>query len=299
MDKLPNDNLALDDDLQVHDTCDHYLIPAQPTGAVIPADVEAIITQQVMLAQQYQRMIAALLLLTKAHDWTRYGNKFRLTAAGATKVAQSFGLFLSSPNVETERWQDNGLNYVRFTLTGTVRAANYPHEIPIVGSAEGAPNGKGYMKTDSDIRKKAAANYTQRGITAIIGIGDITIEDLLEAGKTQSFIDQIPIVSFKESAEAKQNTVTRQNALADDVRALGNEIVKLSGGSLQDVITEASLYTIPSGKDAGKTVHMDANKLDQYKDGWLSKTKLNLEQIKQQCLEQELPPFGDEGDLGG
>ena len=64
----PNDSVSVEGDLTMHDTCDHHLIPAQPTGAVIPADVEAIITQQVMLAQQYQRMIAALLLLTKAHD---------------------------------------------------------------------------------------------------------------------------------------------------------------------------------------------------------------------------------------
>ncbi|MFA5785118.1 MAG: hypothetical protein WC962_09595 [Phycisphaerae bacterium] len=266
----PNDNLALDDDLQVHDTCDHYLIPAATDAVVLPDDIDALIADRIKAAEGAERVKRALLKLTKPHDWTVYraagGDKVRLTAQGSLRVAQSYGLNITSPAETVERFQDdNGKAQVRFILKGEVSAARYPHKLPIVGSADSTD---GFITKEADVRKKAWANYLQRAITSIIGIGDMTIDDLREEGLDEKFINAIPSVTFKRGEASQAKAQERNNSFADEALALATKIAEDTGSSVDEVLLEASGFT---GND-GQMKAIKAANIQRAPEKWLNKT---------------------------
>jgi hypothetical protein len=179
----------------------------------------------IQLAEQAEKRIDAMqkikkiaLKLTNKHDWTDQAGKPYLQVSGAEKVARLFGISwrISEPVLENEE----GGHY-SFTYKGYFSLAGATIEcIGTRSSKDGFfkkyswdkdENGQS-KKTDlppsaidrGDVKKAALTNLLGNGITRILGLRNLTYEDLQEyAGITQ---DQIQKVEYKSKGDKKEST---------------------------------------------------------------------------------------------
>jgi hypothetical protein len=142
--------------------------------------------------------------MTNPRDWTDQGGKPYLQVSGSEKIARLFGISwrIDEPTIETEEGGHYGYTYKGyFTLGGvTIEAIGtrsskdgffkkYSNgaELPIAAIDRG------------DVKKAAYTNLLGSGITRILGMRNLTWEELSEAGITQ---DAVSKVSFKKDGKA-------------------------------------------------------------------------------------------------
>lgn len=179
----------------------------------------------ISLAEQAERRIDAMtkikkvsLKLTNKHDWTDQGGKPYLQVSGAEKIARMFGISwkISEPVLENQEGGHFGFTYKGFfSLAGA--------SIEVIGTrsskdgffkkydwSEKDGNGNS-IKTElppseidrGDVKKAAYTNCIGSGITRILGLRNMTYEDLEEfAGITK---DMIAAVGYKKKGAAKDD----------------------------------------------------------------------------------------------
>lgn len=169
-------------------------------------------TNLIAIAEEAEKRLEALnkikkvaLKLTNSHDWVDEGGKPYLQASGGEKVARLFGVSwrISEPNIENLEGGHYSITYTgEFALGGAVITAvgsrsskdsffkKYKYagdervELPVSEIDRG------------DVKKAAYTNLLANGITRLLGIRNLTYDDLKEyAGITQ---DQVTRVEFKK-----------------------------------------------------------------------------------------------------
>lgn len=197
----------------------------------------------IQLAEQAEKRIDAMhkikrvaLKLTNSNDWTDQAGKPYLQVSGAEKVARLFGISwqISEPVKEVEEGGHYSFTYKGFfSLAGATIEA-----IGTRSSKDGffkKYSWEGNEKTElppsaidtGDVKKAAYTNLLGNGITRLLGLRNLTYEDLKEfAGITKEMLNK---VEYKGKQKQQQQTIS-------------------------DVITEAQrkrLFAISKG--AGKT----------------------------------------------
>jgi hypothetical protein len=175
----------------------------------------------IQLAEQAEKRIDAMqkikkiaLKLTNKHDWTDQNGKPYLQVSGAEKVARLFGISwrISEPTLENEEGGHYSFTYKGyFSLAGAT--------IECIGTRSSKD---GFFKKYSwengnktelpasvidrgDVKKAALTNLLGNGITRILGLRNLTYEDLQEyAGITQ---DQIQKVEYKKGDKKESTSV--------------------------------------------------------------------------------------------
>lgn len=165
------------------------------------AGLPAILTSDKLLAiaEQAEKRVDALnkikliaLRATNAHDWTDHQGKPWLQESGATKVGRLFGVTWKIVGPELETYEDGHFNY---TYQGIFKLADIP--IDAIGSRQSKDGffntrykwddvKKKMMPKDvppseidkGDVKKAAWANCLARGITTILGIKNLTWEEI-------------------------------------------------------------------------------------------------------------------------
>jgi hypothetical protein len=168
------------------------------------------------LADQAEKRIDAMnkikrvaIKLTNRHDWTDQGGKPYLQVSGAEKIARMFGISwrISEPVCETAEGGHYAYTYKGyFSLAGATIEA-----IGTRSSKDGFFKKYGYengTKTElpaseidrGDVKKSAYTNCIGNGITRLLGIRNLTYEDLQEfAGLTP---DMMGRVDYKKKGKA-------------------------------------------------------------------------------------------------
>lgn len=190
----------------------------------------------ISLAEQAERRIDAMtkikkvsLKLTNKHDWTDQGGKPYLQVSGAEKIARMFGISwkISDPVLEN---QEGG--HFCFTYKGFFSLAGA--SIEVIGTrsskdgffkkydwSEKDDQGNS-IKTElppseidrGDVKKAAYTNCIGSGITRILGLRNMTYEDLEEfAGITK---DMIATVGYKKKGAAKED-IKSEGALTSTI----------------------------------------------------------------------------------
>lgn len=165
--------------------------------------------QLLAIADQAEKRIEAVnrikriaLQVTNVHDWTDQGGRPYLDVSGAEKVARLFGISwrIDEPHLVTE--EDGHFRYeykAYFTLGAggpTIEA------IGVRGSKDPwFSKNKGIDIPPSeidkgDVKKSAFTNCIGNGITRLLGIRNMTWEDLATAGIAQ---DKVARVSYRTS----------------------------------------------------------------------------------------------------
>ena len=211
--------------------------------AILPAIADQTLIE---VADQAEKRIGAMnkikrvaLKLTNLHDWVNENGRPYLQASGGEKVARLFGI----------SWRI--FEPVRESLEGGHFTYTYHGEFSLAGAtieAIGTRSSKdGFFKRydkervelppseidPGDVKKSAYTNLLGNGITRLLGIRNLTWEDLKEfAGIT---IDQVASVAYRKEGKAPSSQP-------------GKETAKPSS---DDSSTEAQ----------GKAIHAQLNKL--------------------------------------
>jgi hypothetical protein len=169
----------------------------------------------VQLAEQAEKRVDAMLKIkrlalkmTNRHDWTDQGGKPYMQVSGAEKVARLYGISwqIDEPVFETEEGGHFSYTYKGyFSLAGaTIEAIGTRSSKDPFFNKYSWDNG---VKTTlppsaidkGDLKKAAYTNLLGNGISRILGLRNLTYEDLEEfAGITK---DQIGKVEYKKKGE--------------------------------------------------------------------------------------------------
>ena len=172
----------------------------------------------IQLAEQAEKRIDAMtkikrvaLKLTNARDWIDQQGKPYLQASGAQKIARMFGI---SWRISAPEFTDHGDGHFTYTYKGTFALAGAT--IEAIGSRTSKDGffkkykGSGAERVElppseidrGDVKKSAFTNCIGNGITMILGIRNLTYEDLAEFAQISK--DGMSSVEYKEKGKAKE-----------------------------------------------------------------------------------------------
>ena len=211
---------------------DQQIIEVQQETGLTPITYDTLIS----LAEQAEKRIDAMnkikrvaIKLTNKHDWTDQGGKPYLQVSGAEKIARMFGISwrISEPILEAA---DGG--HFAYTYKGYFSLAGATIEaIGTRSSKDGffkKYSGRGEDRVElpateidkGDVKKSAYTNCIGNGITRLLGIRNLTYEDLQEfAGITQEMLGR---VDYKKKGKAdagiQEEAVQKVISRISDVR---------------------------------------------------------------------------------
>lgn len=169
------------------------------------------------IAQQAEKRIEAVkkiktmaLMLTNAHDWTDQGGKPYLQVSGSEKIARLFGIswrFLG----DIERKDEEG-GHFSFEVPMEFYMAGASVEFRGSRSSKDPFFSKKYGEIippseidKTDVMKAAITNTIGNGITRLLGIRNLTWEDLESSGIRK---DQVGKIDYKTPESIRQETLT-------------------------------------------------------------------------------------------
>jgi len=221
------------------------LIEYEQGGEVLPPLADGSL---VSIAEQVEKRFDAMnkikkvaLKITNANDWVDQNGKPYLQASGAEKVARLFGISwrISEPIMETLEGGHYNYTYKgEFSIGGTM--------IEAIGTRsskdgffkqyryEGPDGNKKRIELPAseidrgDVKKSAYTNLLANGITRILGLRNLTYEDLAEfAGINKS---QIASVEYKKQSKsiAKSSEMPNLGATDAQVKAIVSMLDKLN-----------------------------------------------------------------------
>jgi len=193
----------------------------------------------------------AALSVTSKHDWVDQGGKPYLQASGGEKVGRTFGISwrIDEPVLTAE--EDGNYSYTYkgyFTLgSATVEViGSRGTKDPFFSRAHGAD--KPISEIDrNDVKKAALTNLIGNGITRILGIRNLTWEELEAAGINRGTAGKVEYGKAEMSAEGK------------DLRAeIEKMLLEMAGNSKVEMAKMLMKFTSFIAKD-GKEVQGKSN----------------------------------------
>lgn len=151
------------------------------------------------------RIKLAALKVTNAHDWVDQGGKPYLQASGGEKVARLFGI---SWRIDEPQLTISEDGHFEFVYKGYFALGN--SEIEAIGTRESKDDfftwsgKKSPSEIDrGDVRKAAYTNCIANGVTRILGIRNMTWDDLKTAGIDREKAGKVDYKKTEVSPEAK------------------------------------------------------------------------------------------------
>jgi hypothetical protein len=257
----------------------------------------------VAVAEAAERRVEAMgkikrmsLKMTNARDWTDQGGKPYLQVSGAEKIGRLFGISwrIDEPVYEQEEGGHFGYTYKGyFTLGGaTIEAIGTRSskdgffkkykdgtELPLSAIDKG------------DVKKAAYTNLLGSGITRILGMRNLTWEELAEAGITK---DQVTGIEYKKNGK-KQEAIASEGSLC--VETFITEI-KVQTKTKDNKVMKSPLYKINCEGTEYKTFSETLAKLA--KEAREAARKVKITYIKTQYgNDAEAICFADDGPQPG
>jgi len=193
-----------------------------------------------------KRIKKAALAVTSIHDWTDQHGKPYLNASGAEKIARLFGISWRIDEPEYIKEEDGHFSYVYkgyFSLGSiTIEAiGSRSSKDPFFSKSheEAVPPSE---IDRNDVRKAAYTNLLGNGITRLLGIRNLTWEDLKNSGIEQ---DKVSRVEYKKK-EMKKDV----KELRDQIESM---LLEMAGGKKVEAAKLLMNFTSFVAKD-GKEV---------------------------------------------
>lgn len=246
-------------------------------------DVPAIYDDNlVAMAENAERRIEAIkriklaaLSVTNAHDWTDQGGKPYLQVSGGEKVARLFGIsWRIDPPVE-ERTEDGHFSFI---FKGYFSLGN--SEIEAIGTRSSrdsffsARKGGDLPPSEidrNDVKKAAYTNCIGNGVTRLLGIRNMTWDDLSKVGISRENVNKIEYKKQEMSDDAKN--------MKAEIRRMILEMVGNDQEQAKDLLEVITRFTGKDGKEVPGKKSVDAMSEAQVKVAY-GKVKKEYEKWK-------------------
>jgi len=235
------------------------------------------------LAEQAEKRVNALnkikraaLMATNARDWTDQNGNPYLQVSGAEKVARVFGIAwkIDEPIMEIEESGHFSYTYKGyFTVAGATieaigtRSSKDPFFKRYAGRGDDRHELPPSELDKGDLKKAAYTNLLGNGITRLLGLRNLTWEDIKEyAGITK---DQVGRVDYKKNGKAQSGIASEsaQTVTVDvsDVRmalfkkkdgSQGEKYIIKNGNATYDTFSKSFATVAKEAKEAGLKVEI-------------------------------------------
>lgn len=209
------------------------------------------------MAQQAEKRIDAInkikqiaLKVTNAKDWVDQGGRPYLQASGAEKIARLFGISwrIDEPQVVVEESGHFEYTYKGYFTMGSVEIEAIgvrASKDPFFTGRKDAPKPPSEIDR-GDVKKAAYTNCIGNGITRLLGIRNLSWEDIASAGIKQSEVSKVEYSKAEMSDDAK-----------DQRKEIGRMLLEMAGGDKKLAAQKLAEFTSFIGRDgkqvAGKT----------------------------------------------
>lgn len=239
-----------------------------------------------------KKIISIALKITTYRDWVNQNGNPYLVHSGAEKVARLFGVSLC--DIKTEKiWADDtkGKYYIYKTTGKAILPGKFDsiealgtcsQRDPFFGKANGA-----FLDTveidETNIMKASYSNFVVNSITHLLGLRNLTWEELKEVGIDKGKVQEIKYQSGSKKVE--------KTATADEIRKqkeIWDWLMQITGGS--DELARERLK-LESGFKSKDGDWIDGKKDPKYLTGkWLNITHRKIKEIfEKQFPQADLP----------
>ena len=149
-----------------------------------------------------KKIIRAALRITNHRDWVIIAGEPYLMSSGAEKVARLFGISWYNMEIKEEEREDEKGKYYTYTCKAKFRLGET--EIEAIGTSSTRSKFFGWVRGKlkelheidiPSVKKASMTNCILNGVKRLLGLRNLTLEDLKAAGVN---IDKITRVTFKE-----------------------------------------------------------------------------------------------------
>lgn len=239
---------------------DEALEQAEMPLISIPAK-ELSIEQQVERLEKnielFNKIKTVSLKLTKEKDWVlQKEDSPYLMDRGAENIAIAWGIDISGVDLKMEWAEDEKGRYYIFTATGKAYAkklGRYVEDIGVCSQRDkffGMAGGTLKEIEDVDmanIKRKAVTNLYNRLIKRVVGLMNVTVDDLVAAGLD---VKKIPKIDYKKGSQ--KVTKTFSSAYQEKLQKIRDIATRLAQGNeeiARKAIKEASYFKSKDGKE--------------------------------------------------
>lgn len=154
---------------------------------LVPKDALEVIESRNAL---FNRVMDVAIRATSPSDWIDQNGKPYLQGSGAEKVARRFGVRIYDVQIEREDFEDENGKYYLYTTTGKAALGDKDF-IEAIGTCSSRDNffgkkGGQYKKIQDvdlpSVKKKSYTNFTGNAVTRLLGIRNLTWEELSKYG---------------------------------------------------------------------------------------------------------------------
>lgn len=169
-------------------------LAGMPTALEISLDTQKAVARIQAINQVIDGAVKVAIARTNTADWVRMksrdGNqKFYCQASGIQKMRAVFGIYYRDRQVTKEVHEDGHYSYETTGIVGSMFLDKLYGEttLEIIGGRSSKDpffTGKGgdIVPDPTDVKKAALANWEVRAVTALLGLGNMTEEDLKKNG---------------------------------------------------------------------------------------------------------------------
>ena len=172
------------------------------------------------MVETYKAIRGICLRLTNESDWSYQGDGLYLAETGAQKLGIAWGVDMTPEKIEREDFDDASGRYYVYTVFGTAfsrRLGRLVREIGTCSSrddffgkvtlrAEDGTYSKEWKALDkvdvTDVKKKAMTNFMGRSIKRLLGLGNVTEEELVMAKLDPKKIEKVDYKKGRKTDEA-------------------------------------------------------------------------------------------------
>lgn len=233
-------------------------------------DIERELGQIEKNIELFNRIKVVALKLTKTQDWINQGGSPFLMDRGAENIAIAFGVDISDVILRQEWDEDSRGRYYTYVATGKAyskKLGRYVEDVGVCSQRDKFFGFDSYKKEfrpiedidKANIRRKAVTNLYNRLIKRVIGLTNVTFEDLRKSGINPDTIEKIDYSKEKEVSESGKEL---RKKLGDMLLEMGNNDKAIAS----ELLKKYSSWKNDEGKEIFATT------LKNMSEKWLQST---------------------------
>jgi len=223
----------------------------------------------------FNRIKLVALKLTKPSDWVNQGGAPYLMDRGAENIAIAFGVDISDVRLSLEWAEDNKGRYYTYVASGKAYSKKLGRYVEDMGVCSQRDRFFGWDSKErawrpiedvdmANIRRKAVTNLYNRLIKRVIGLMNVTFDDLRASGIDPEKLGKVEYVAGRERAEAE---ITPEGK---ELRTkLGDMLMRLANNDKALAVKLLEKYSLWKDKD-GK--EHKASSLANMSEKWIRTT---------------------------
>jgi len=277
------------------------IIPIAETDIITISAIEDLISVAQKRLGTVPQLVELSLKVTNYRDWTLQDGSPYLGHSGAEKVARLFGVKISNVAVKKEFTDDTEGKFYIYVITGKCSLPGDMDSIEAIGtcsqrdsffSKSGGKRKDSNQIDETNIMKAAYSNFIVNGITHLLGLRNLTIEQLSEANIDLS---KVLKVGFAKGTQKISKT------LEEDSKKLRQRIedmaIQMSGGdekAMKKILKDNSKFAVKdpeTGEPVDKFID-DIKYLTSAK--WIKSTHGRMKKSFQEAYPDEALPFEEE-----